>query len=163
MLLSTPFVIISLYNILIHSIKMPLALDWICLCFFGLGIPLSIYNLFDRRPEVIINSEGIYDRQTTKDFIDWKLIEDVYLKDMQVSRLSNQNFLCLKLVPNANPALKRFKLLNETNRKMGFGDVAIALNQLKNNDWQKVADFTKEMLHADASARQKLLLSYGQE
>src|SRR5688500_19009768 len=57
----------------------PLPLAWLCIGFFGLGIPVGIYQLLDRRPQIIINEFGIFDRTTHHEFINWKIIQDVYL------------------------------------------------------------------------------------
>jgi hypothetical protein len=161
-LLGSPFVAIALYDILTHSIDMPRALDWSSLCFFGLCIPLGLYNLFDNRPEIIINNTGIFDRQTTRDFVNWNLIENAFVKEMRVSALSKQVFLCIMLIPGANPPLKRLKFLNKANKSMGYGDISISVSQLKKQDWPKLAYLIKEMAHASISEKQKLLLNYEQ-
>jgi hypothetical protein len=159
MLLCSPFVVLSLYDIIGHSINMPPALSWVGLCFFGLGIPLGLYNLFDRRPEIIINGEGIFDRQTIKNFLDWDFIENVYVKDMRVSALSKQKFLCVIFPPGSEPPIKRRKLFGRVNKNMGYGDISISISPLKKYDWQKITNFINTMAHADAAARQNLLLT----
>ena len=49
---------------------------------FGIGYPVGIYHLLDRRPQIIINEFGVFDRTTYKDFINWDVIEGAYSIDM---------------------------------------------------------------------------------
>ena len=49
---------------------------------FGLGYPIGIYHLLDRRPQIIINEFGVFDRTTYKDFINWDVIQRAYSIDL---------------------------------------------------------------------------------
>ena len=49
---------------------------------FALGYPVGIYHLLDRRPQIMINEIGIFDRRTYKDFINWDVIQRAYSIDM---------------------------------------------------------------------------------
>src|ERR1700761_7703805 len=84
-LLASIFVIPSLYDIITHNIQIPTGLSWFCLCFFGLGIPIGLFNLFDRRAQIIINENGIFWRPLPVSLIDWVSIKDVYYKDFKPS------------------------------------------------------------------------------
>jgi hypothetical protein len=160
-LLSSPFIIICLYDIINHNDKsMPLSFDWFGLCFFGLGIPLGLFNLFDKRPAMIINEVGIFKRKTSKDLINWTVIEDAYLKDLRVSILSKQKFLCLVIDPSAPIILNANKTLIRFSERLGFQGISIPLNDMKKYDWEKLLLFIKSMSHSDHSERQKLLLNY---
>ena len=158
-LLSLPFVILSLADILHYSNIGPVALNWFCLCFFGLGIPLGLFNLFDRRPEIIINKTGIFDRRTSTNFINWGEIKDAYLKDLRVSALSKQKFLCLVMEPNATILLKANKTLVKISESLGFQGISIALDPLKPINWDEFIALIKSMLHANNSVKQNLLLT----
>jgi len=46
-ILCSLFVGISLYDLISHSNIEPVALNWFCICFFGLGYPVGFFNLFD--------------------------------------------------------------------------------------------------------------------
>lgn len=151
-LLTIPFVGLSLYDIIIHSDIMPIAFDWFCLCFFGLGIPLGIFNLFDRRPIITINEIGIYDRISYNDFVNWNLIKDAYLRDVH-----NQKFICLVLDDKAIPLLKINKKLKGLSKALGFQEVNISLGQLRKIDEQKFVEFIKAMSDANMSTRINLL------
>jgi len=45
--------------------------------FFGLGLLIGLFNLLDRRPQIIINKQGIWDRTTNQDIISWEFIHEV--------------------------------------------------------------------------------------
>ena len=55
--LTIPFVIIGIWMIIKDESS-----GWLITLFFGLGIPVGLSQLFDRRPQIIINENGIWDR-----------------------------------------------------------------------------------------------------
>ncbi|MGN6640808.1 MAG: STM3941 family protein [Mucilaginibacter sp.] len=142
-LLSLPFVVVSLYDILTHSINMSPSLSWFALCFFGLGIPIGLFNLFDMRPEMVLNENGIFDRMSygvfvknpNKGFVTWNSIEDAWIKSYQGESpqgtpTSKQDFICIKLNKEAASKIKKSKLSDT----LGFGDYNIPLMNLKKFD-----------------------------
>jgi hypothetical protein len=168
-LLCLPFVAASLYFI-IHN-DYDKTGDWIGLCFFGLGIPFAIFNLLDKRPELVLNHEGIFDRRTygtfnknpDRGFVKWDAINDVYLK-IYVTRLhglptSKQKYVCIKLKENSAAFLSDQHKPRKFLQHFGFGDYNIPLMGLKKIDEQKLVDFIKSMAGADNATRQRLLLS----
>lgn len=46
-------------------------IGWLCICFFGLGIPVGLLHTLDRRPQIIITERGIWDRTTRHSEIPW--------------------------------------------------------------------------------------------
>jgi len=160
-LLSLPFVVAALYFLISNDADK--TMDWICICFFGLGIPLGLFNLFDRRPQIIMNEAGIFNRMGYKDVLQWNWIKDAYLQNLDnVGRLgisfSKQTFVCLLIDQNAEPLLKGNQNLRKFVKDMGFPEISISLNPLKKVDGQKLVDFIKAMSTANASAKQNLLL-----
>ncbi|EEF59692.1 STM3941 family protein [Pedosphaera parvula] len=66
---------------------------WMSILFFGVGgIPIFTWQLLDRRPRLIINDEGIFDRTLRIGWIPWAEIEGAYKKS-----IASQDFICLKL------------------------------------------------------------------
>ena len=65
-------------------------LAWFCIGFFGLGFPVGIFQLLDRRPQIIVNEVGLFDRTMHHEFINWAIIQDVYL-----ATIHKQQALCL--------------------------------------------------------------------
>jgi hypothetical protein len=51
---------------------------WLSICFFGLGIPIGLYQLFDKRPQIIITERGIWDRTIRQAEIRWEQIIGAY-------------------------------------------------------------------------------------
>lgn len=47
----------------------------------GFNYPVALFHLFDRRPQVVINEIGIFDRTTRKDFINWSVIQRALVVD----------------------------------------------------------------------------------
>ena len=47
----------------------------------SLGYPFALYHLFDRRPQIVMNEIGIFDRTTCKDFINWVVIQRAFVAD----------------------------------------------------------------------------------
>lgn len=50
--------------------------------FFGIGFVVIPFRLFDRRPRIIINDEGIFDRTLDVGTIEWRDIKDAYLQSV---------------------------------------------------------------------------------
>jgi hypothetical protein len=158
-----PFVSFSLYRIIEHIDTGSLTLYWFSLCFFGLGIPLGIFNLFDRRPQIIINDVGVFAKISYKDYtIEWEFIKDAYFKELQVALFSKQKFISLVLDPDAPVLAKSNKTLIKISNSLGFKDFSISVTQLKKSDWEKVAAFIKSLSQSEPFERQKLLLNYEQ-
>ncbi|MCU0348142.1 MAG: hypothetical protein MUC59_14470, partial [Saprospiraceae bacterium] len=44
---------------------------WFGIVFFGLGIILGFFHLFDRRPQIVVKENGIWDRTTNQNEIKW--------------------------------------------------------------------------------------------
>lgn len=150
LLLTLPFVILSLYDIISHSLIMPSYIAWLCLCFFVLGIPVSLFHFFDRRPQIIINDIGIFDRMAYTDFINWNLIEDAYLVNVH-----NQKFICLT-IDNAAINLIKNKKYMKLSKQMGFQEINLSLGQIK-IDEIKFMDFILTMSKANITDKQFLI------
>ena len=70
-----PFVVMGLWMITDNPYGITeYYMGWFCMCFFGLGIPVGLFQTFDRRPQIIINENGIWDRTTNQDEVKWEQI-----------------------------------------------------------------------------------------
>ena len=81
-------------------------------------------RLFDRKPRLIINNEGIYDRSLKIDTIDWYDIESAYIQ-----KIREAHFICLTLKDEG----KYINEIYQTNNKIKvikdyFGMEAININ-----------------------------------
>ncbi|GAB3822932.1 STM3941 family protein [Pontibacter rugosus] len=127
---------------------------WFSTCFFGLGIPVGIFHLFHRRPQIIINEVGIFDRTTHKDFINWEIIRDAYLINIH-----GQKFISLKVDDNFKPSRKKGKLYKGAARfseAFGAQELNISLGQVR-IDVTKLTEFINAMSKADKNAKRELI------
>ena len=129
-------------------------MGWIGTCFFGLAIPIGIFHLFDKRPQVIINEIGIYDRTTHSEFINWETIKDAY-----PINIYGQHLICLVVPENFKPSKKRskfYKSVAKLNEEIGVQELNIQLGQLE-IDTIKLTEFIIAMTHADKSKKVELI------
>lgn len=156
-MLGSPFVAYGLYAIFFSSSDtFSLIVSWFCVVFFGLTIPIGLYTLLDWRPQIIINEVGIFDRTILKDFINWELIEDVYLVD------TGKKFICIVLKANTDLTsyhTKLFKKITSLNKAFGFQELNINLAFIK-IDAQRLTDFVKQMSNSNVVQRKTLILDW---
>ena len=133
---------------------------WLNALFFGLGIPIGLFHLFDRRPQIIINELGIFDRTAYTDFINWEVIRGAYPMN-----ISGQKFICLIVNEEYEPSRKKgnfAKKLADFSRGIGAQELNISLGQVK-VDEKKLNQFILEMIKLSPDIRkqkiQKFLLS----
>lgn len=75
--LTIPLVTVGIWLILRNeSSLLDRIMGWVGVPFFGFGFFLAFFHMFDRRPQIIINANGIWDRTTKQDFISWNLIKN---------------------------------------------------------------------------------------
>jgi hypothetical protein len=107
--------------------------------FFGLGYPIGLFHLLDRRPQIIINEIGIFDRTTYKDFINWDVIQDAYPID-----ISGQKFVCLVVDQKYEPSSRR-------------GKVAKSFHLGKSRLMKKLSEFILTMINVGPENRKEKL------
>ncbi|MEO8887534.1 MAG: STM3941 family protein [Mucilaginibacter sp.] len=169
-LLVLPFVCFASWDIVNNSKIEPEFLNWFCICFFGLGIPLGIFNLLDKRPELILSETGIFDRssygifekKTNKGFIKWEDITDAYVYEWQNTyrglKTGKHKYICIVLNNKIQENLKKTNPIStKLAHTLGMGDFVIPLMNLRKFDEQKFVELIKAMAILSASERQKLL------
>ncbi|WP_426490318.1 STM3941 family protein [Hymenobacter sp. 102] len=152
------FVAIGLW--MIHKPDAPTLVGWASIVFFGLGGVVSLFQLLDRRPQIIINELGIFDRVAHYEFINWEIIQDAYL--MQVHK---EKLLCL-VVPEAfEPSQRKTgigKALKRLSKELGFQELTIPLG-LIHIDEVRFTQFVVAMTQAERPTdRTQLLTQYTQ-
>ena len=146
------FVAIGIWGLMAG--EMPALLGWLCIGFFGLGYPVALFHLFDRRPQIIINPVGVFDRTTHKDFINWEIIKDAYIIDIY-----RQKFICLVVDEQFKPSKKKGMMYQKTaklNEYIGAQELNLSLGQIKVNA-QRLNSFILAMLHASKPYQEELL------
>ena len=63
---TVPFVVLGIWMVNTVTDAADRIVGWLNICFFGLGLPIGLFHLLDRRPQIIINENGIWDRQLTR-------------------------------------------------------------------------------------------------
>jgi hypothetical protein len=144
--LTTIFIVMGYW--LINYTDSPKFIGWMTILFFGLGYPVAIFHLLDRRVQIIINEIGIYDRTTHKDFINWEIIKGAYLTNVY-----GQIFICLDIDESLTPSLKNKRRLSTA---MGFGKLNIGLGQI-NIDPENLLEFIQKMINANKVQRSNIV------
>ena len=132
----------------------PVGLAWLAISFFGLGMLVCLFQLFDRRPQIIVNDVGVFDRTMHHEFINWEIIQDVYLVEMH-----RQQFICLVVDAAFEPSRRkgRFKQgVASLNKGLGFQELNISLGFV-NIDAFRFAEFILAMRGAAPPEREVLV------
>ena len=81
--LSLPICAIAVWSLLNGATETTdYIMEWFGASFFGLATLVGIFHSVDRRPQIIINENGIWDRTTNQDEIKWEQIKDSYPLDI---------------------------------------------------------------------------------
>ena len=152
-LLCSIFVAFGLWGIM--KSNMPSWIAWFNIGFFGLGYPVGLKHLFDRRPQIIINEIGIFDRTTHKDFINWEIIKDAY-----PINISGQKFICLVVDEQFKPSKKkgkRYQKAAKFNEAIGAQELNLSLGQIR-VDVIKLTEFIILMRSSAKSDKKELII-----
>jgi hypothetical protein len=150
-LLCSIFVVTGIFLLETDS---PKWIAWMSIGFFGLGYPVGLFHLFDRRPQIVINEIGLLDRTTHNDYINWNIMRGAYLIDIH-----RQKFVCLLVDEQFEPSKKRGKVaksLVDLNKSIGAQELNISLGQIV-IDEIKFTEFVKKMITAEPTRRIKEL------
>ncbi len=152
LILATPFVVIGIWAIKTEPFgTFDFYMGWFALCFFGMGIPLGLFNLFDRRPQIIINEIGIWDRTLKQDVIEWH-----YIKKCSVIDIFGQKFIPLNLVDNFTFNNKQYKWVSKLNKAVSAEKLNISLGQINVNE-KLLSDFINRICKAEEYERIEIL------
>lgn len=119
----------------------------------ALGYPVALFHLFDRRPQIVINEIGIFDRRTCKDFINWDVIQRAYAMDVLIG-----GYVCLIVDNKYLSSIKKtqvdrpFMIFPE----IGAHQIDISVGQLAVDEF-KLAEFIVEMIRLRPEKRKEKL------
>lgn len=153
--MSIPFVVIGVWMILQEPTGTTnYIMGWLCASFFGLGIPIGLFQSFDRRPQIIINENGIWDRTTKQDEIKWEQIIDAYPLDIFsqkfISIVSDDTFIFKK---------KPYKWAAKINKEIGAQNLNLHLGQII-IDQNKLTGLINDLAKAKKKDRNKTIQSF---
>ncbi|MDO7847144.1 STM3941 family protein [Hymenobacter sp. M29] len=132
----------------------PQGVAWMSIVFFGLGLLVSLFQLLDRRPQIIVNDVGVFDRMMHHEFINWEIIQDVYLAEV-----NKQTFICLVVDEAFEPSRRKGKFkqgMASLNKGMGFQELNISLGFVS-IDAFRFAEFILAMCGAAPPERDELV------
>lgn len=132
----------------------PRLVAWASIVFFGFGVLVSIFQLLDRRPQIIVNEFGVFDRTTHHEFINWEIIRDVYLAET-----NGQQFICLVVDEAFEPSRRKSKFkqsMANLSKGMGFQELNISLGFV-NIDAMRFAEFILAMRGARPAEREEMV------
>lgn len=112
----------------------------------GFTYPVAFFHLFDRRPQVVINEIGIFDRTTCKDFINWVIIQRAFVADTPAMWC----YVCLIVDRKYIPALKKTKVARLFT--VGEDEIFISVGLL-DVDEGKLTEFILKMMKAKPEDR----------
>lgn len=149
---SSLFVFAGIY--LMNQPNTSKAMAWLCILFFGLGILLGLFQLLDRRPQIIVNELGLFDRTIHQDFINWEIIHDAYLVS-----LHRQRFICLVVDGQFEPSKTKGRLTQKMaglSKAMGFQELNINVGNV-NVKADKLLEFILAVRTAERPKREAVL------
>ena len=153
--LSLPFVLIGIWMISEEQNRtFDYYMGWFITSFFGLGIPISIFTLLDKRPQIIINENGIWDRTTKQKEIKWEQIKESYLIEIY-----NQKFISIVVDETFVFKKNAFRWLNKLNKYVGAQELNINLSQIK-IDENKLTDFINNIRVSEKYQRNNLIKNF---
>ena len=150
-----PFVAIGLWFITQEPIGTTnYIMGWVSTCFFGLGIPIGLFQTFDRRPQIIISENGIWDRTTNQDEVKWEQIVEAYPLD-----IFEQKFVSIKTDSTFIFKKKTYKWAEKINKKIGAQNLNLHLGQI-NIDEIELTNFINRLCKENIEERRKLIRSF---
>jgi hypothetical protein len=126
-LISSPFVAGGIWLLLKTNDSRIMAT--IMTLFFGLGLLIGLFNFFDRRPQIIINETGIWDRTSNQDVINWEFIQEILLP----LNLFGQVFVPLVVDPRFVRRKKLYKWASSIGKAVNVGNVNLNVSLINLN------------------------------
>jgi len=107
----------------------PRWVGWMNIIFFGAGSLVFLWQIFDSRPRLIIDEQGILDRTLGVGVIHWADIEGAYTRSIQ-----GNDFICLQL-RNTDQYVRRLSKVKRAmipaNEALGFAPLNINLSGIR--------------------------------
>ena len=113
-----------------------------------------VYQLLDRRPQIIINEIGLFDRTTYKNIINWEVIQDTYLVEIH-----RQQIICLVVDQHFEPFRSKGMLaqkISKLSKSIGCQELNISLGSVTVNA-EKLTDPILLMRSAEKPDRETMM------
>jgi hypothetical protein len=129
-------------------------MGWFGTCFFGLGLPVGLFQTFDKRPQIVVTENGIWDRTSNQDEVKWEQIIEAYPLDIHgqqfISVVTDDTFIFKK---------KPYKWAAEINEYVGAQNLNLHLGQI-NIDELELTNFINKVSKASLEERRKLIKTF---
>ena len=130
--LSILFVILGIWTIKTERMwTFDYFMGWVISCFFGLSASIGFFHFFDKRPQIIINEHGIWDRTTNQDEIRWEQIKRAYSVNIY-----GQKFISLNVDNSFVFKQKEYKWAAKIRTKIKAQRLNVSLGQIKIDEKQ---------------------------
>ena len=129
-------------------------MSWLCICFFGLGILVGLFQTLDRRPQIIISENGIWDRTTNQDEVKWEQIIEAYPLD-----IFEQKFISLVTDDTYVFKKKSYKWAEKINKEIGAQNLNLHLGQI-NIDELELTNFINRLSEQKIEERRKAIRTF---
>ena len=129
-------------------------MGWFCTCFFSIGIPIGFFILLDKRPQIVINENGIWDRTTKQDEIKWEQIIDAYSIE-----INKQKFISIVVDESYIFKNKQYKWAEKLTKLVGIQKLNLNLSQLK-IDENQLTNFINEVKNTSKVERNNLIRNF---
>lgn len=150
---SAIFVALGLFLVLKSDKSGAISAGWANLAFFGMGLLVGLYTLFDKRPHIVLNDIGIKIRGL-KETVNWEVIQDAY-----PGMISGQEMIALVLHPDYQPSKNKGfigKKLAKLNKQIGFQEINIPTSNVNVNTIELLT-FILLMIKAEKNERKQLI------
>lgn len=153
--LAIPLVIIGVWLITrAESSLLDKIMGWFGTFFFGSVICIAFFHLFDKRPQIIINENGLWDRSTKQDLIKWELI--IHVAPLNIF---GQKFITLTMAKSFKLKTKRYGWAKRLSDKVGSTGLDIPLSQIKINQFEMIR-FIMEMIKTEEHKKRCVIEKY---
>ncbi len=150
-----PFVVIGLWMITEEPYGTTnYIMGWVGTCFFGLGILVGLFQTFDRRPQIIITENGVWDRTTNQDEVKWEQIVEAYSLD-----IFDQKFISLVTDDTFIFKKKPYKWAAKINEAVGAQNLNLHVGQI-NIEVHELTDFINQLSKETIEERKKRIKSF---
>ena len=129
-------------------------MGWFITSFFGLGIPLGIFTLFDKRAQIIINEIGIFDRTLKQGIIKWEQIIEAYPIDIH-----DQKFISIVVDETFEFKKRQYKWAEKLNELVGAQKLNLNLSQIE-IDENKLSELINKISNSEKNERLNFIKAF---
>lgn len=150
-----PFVAIGIWMIIDNPYgSTEYIMGWFGTCFFGFGLPIGLFQTFDKRPQILITEKGIWDRTTNQGEVKWEQIIEAYPLDIHgqkfISLVTDNTFVFKK---------KPYKWAAKINEFVGAQNLNLHLGQI-NIDEIELTNFINKLSQQSIDERRKTIKTF---